>query len=48
MVAVVQLNLGLLNFVPFVENHCCGAFISTFQVNGIVLLQFFDCFVFVV
>ena len=45
MVSVVELNLGLLKFVPLVENHCCAAFISTFNVNGSVLLQFFDRFV---
>ena len=48
MVSVVELNLGLLNFVPLVENHCCGAFVSTFKVDGSIVLQFFDCFVFVV
>ena len=47
MVSVVELNLGLLNFVPLVENHCCAAFISTFKVNGSIVLQFFDRFVFV-
>ena len=48
MVPVVELNLGLLNFISFIEDHCCAAYISTFKVNGSILLQFFDCFVFVV
>ena len=40
MVSVGALNLGLLNFVPLGENHCCGAFISMFKVDGSVVLQY--------
>ena len=47
MVPVVERNLVLLNFVSFIEDHCCAAVISTFKVNGSILLQFFDHFVFV-
>ena len=47
MVSVIELNLGLLSFVPLVGNHRCAAFISMFKVNGSIILQFFDRFVFV-
>ena len=47
MVPVLELNLGLLNLVSFIEDHSCAAVISTFKVNGSILLQFFDRFVFV-
>ena len=47
MVSVIELNPGLLNFVPLVEDHCGAAFISMFKVNGGIFLQFFDRFVFV-